>query len=163
MEKAIVGFLILVFLISGCTGGTMEVKNGDVVKVHYTGKLESGEVFDSSEGREPLEFTVGKGEMIKGFDAAVVGMKVEEKKTVTLEPGEAYGEPKEELVQFVSKERFGEQGVKKGDKITAYTSYGQPVVGTILEVTDEGAKVDFNHELAGKRLIFDIELVNIER
>ena len=141
----------------------MEVKIGDNVKVHYTGKLESGEVFDSSEGREPLEFEVGAGEMIKGFDSAVVGMKVGEKKTVTLEPSDAYGDSREDLIQTVSKNRFGEQAVKAGDKITTYTASGQPIVGTVLEVTDEGAKVDFNHELAGKRLIFDIELVDIER
>ena len=156
-------FLVLMFLISGCIGGSMEVKKGDFVKVHYTGKLDNGDVFDSSEGKEPLEFEAGAGQMIEGFDTAVIGMKVGEKKTITLEPEKAYGEIRDDLIQDVDMSRFGEQEVKVGDDITAYTVEGYPIQGVVLEVSDQGAKVDFNHKLAGKKLIFDIEIVDIEK
>jgi FKBP-type peptidyl-prolyl cis-trans isomerase 2 len=163
MEKTLIALLALMFFISGCVGGNMEVKEGDIVKVHYTGKLESGNVFDSSEGRDPLEFKAGAGQMIKGFDAAVIGMEVGEKKTVEIEPEDAYGQSSDELIQVVNKDRVGDQEVKVGDTLTAFTPTGAPVTGVILEITEEGIKVDFNHELAGKKLIFDIELVDIKR
>lgn len=135
-------------------------KAGDKVEVHYKGTLEDGTVFDESyTNNQPLPFTVGAGQMIKGFDAAVVGMKVGDKKTVTLPPAEAYGERVAESTLMIPKEQLGESAntVKVGDKL--YDQYGRSV--TILEITDKEVKVDTNHELAGKTLIFDIEMMKI--
>lgn len=136
------------------------VKAGDKVEVHYKGTLEDGTVFDESYTRkEPLPFTVGGGQMIKGFDAAVVGMKVGDKKTVTLAPADAYGERNAESTVMVPKEQLGDTAntVKVGDKL--YDQYGRSV--TVLEITEKEVKVDTNHELAGKTLIFDIEMMKI--
>ena len=154
-------FLIGIVLVSGCadTGENMEkVKEGDFVKVDYIGELEDGTVFDTSIGREPLGFTVGAGQMIAGFDSGVVGMAVGEEKTLTLAPGDAYGEYREELIQTVNLEELESVGInpKVGDKL----STPQGVV-TIKDVTDTEVKLDYNHDLAGKTLIFKVTLVSI--
>ncbi|WP_462251377.1 FKBP-type peptidyl-prolyl cis-trans isomerase [Ekhidna sp.] len=140
----------------------MKAKANDKVKVHYTGKLTSGEVFDSSEGRDPLEFTVGGGQMIKGFDEAVNGMELKEKKTVTIPSAEAYGERREELIQEVPKDQLPEDmNPEVGQKLVATNDLGHQTYVSVTAVTDQVITVDANHELAGKDLVFDIELVEI--
>ncbi|MFK7952065.1 MAG: peptidylprolyl isomerase [Ekhidna sp.] len=140
----------------------MKAKAQDTVKVHYTGKLTTGEVFDSSEGREPLEFTVGAGQMIKGFDEAVDGMDINEKKTVTIVSAEAYGDHNAELIQEVPKNQLPEEMKPEvGQKLVATNEQGHETYVNITAVTEESITVDANHDLAGKDLVFDIELVEI--
>lgn len=140
----------------------MKAKANDNVKVHYTGKLTSGEVFDSSEGREALAFTVGGGQMIKGFDIAVDGMELNEKKTVTIAAQDAYGEHKEELIQQIPKSNLPEDMEPEvGQKLTATNDLGHQTQVAVVEVTESEVTIDANHDLAGKDLVFDIELVEI--
>lgn len=137
------------------------VKPGDPVRVHYEGRLEDGEVFDSSAGRDPIEFNAGSDQLIPGFSHAVVGMAVGEKKTLTLPPDKAYGEHDPNMVQRADLEVLPE-GVKVGDRLQAQA--GQQVVQVLVTELDEsGATLDGNHPLAGKTLIFDIELAGFER
>ena len=139
-----------------------KAKKGDVVKVHYKGKLNSGEQFDSSEGREPLEFTVGAGQMIAGFDEAIPGMTIGEKKTITIAPENAYGEKKEEaMIEYPKSKIPANMKLEPGMKLQLRNEAGQPVPVIVTEVKDEIVILDANHELAGKELIFDIELVEI--
>ncbi|MFC1946669.1 peptidylprolyl isomerase [Chloroflexota bacterium] len=137
---------------------------GDNIKVHYTGTLDDGTVFDSSEGREPLEFTAGAGQMIKGFDAAVIGMKVGELKTVTIPAEDAYGLHDDELILTFPKDELPEgMDPKVNDRLAFTQSDGRQVPVVVTEVTDEVVIVDANHELAGKDLTFEIELVELTR
>jgi len=139
-----------------------QVKEGDVVKVHYTGKLASGEQFDSSAGREPLEFTVGAGQMIRGFDAALPGMNVGDKKTITIPPEEGYGERSDDAVIPFPKENIPEDmKLEHGMSLTLSNQHGQPVPVVVKEVKDDMVLLDANHFLAGENLVFDIELVEI--
>jgi len=139
-----------------------EVKNGDVVKVHYTGKLTNGEQFDSSEGREPLEFTVGAGQMIKGFDDAMPGMSVGEKKTINILPGDAYGEKDEQdMIEFPKENIPKDMKLDAGLQLQLRNENGQPFPVTVVEIKDDVVVLDANHSLAGKELVFDIELVEI--
>lgn len=141
----------------------MKAKAQDKVKVHYTGKLTSGEVFDSSTGREPLAFTVGGGQMIKGFDAAVDGMELNEKKTVTIPAAEAYGERKDELIQEVPTDQLpDDMSPEIGQKLVATNDLGHQTSVSVTAVSEESITVDANHELAGKDLVFEIELVSID-
>jgi len=140
----------------------MKAKKNDVVKVHYTGKLTSGEVFDSSEGKAPLEFTVGGGQMIKGFDNAVDGMEVNEKKTITVPADEAYGEHNNELIQEIPKTSLpNDLDPEVGQKLVATNDLGHQTRVSVTEVNPDSIKIDANHELAGKDLVFDIQLVDI--
>lgn len=139
--------------------------DGKKVKVHYTGTLDDGTKFDSSLDRgEPLEFTCMAGQMIKGFDVAVRDMAVGGKVTVHLEPSEAYGERREELVQEFPMSRVPQEmrGVKVGDKLMLQSPQGQPVPVTVAKVTPEALYLDMNHEMAGKALNFEIELLEVE-
>lgn len=139
-----------------------QVKAGDVVRVHYTGKLINGEQFDSSVGREPLEFVVGAGQMIKGFDAALPGMTVGDKKTINIQPEDAYGERSEEaIIPFPMENVPAEMKLEPGMMLTLSNQAGQPVPVVVLEVTQDVVMLDANHFLAGKELVFDIELVEI--
>ena len=139
-----------------------QVKQGDVVRVHYTGKLTSGDQFDSSAGREPLEFTVGAGQMIKGFDAALPGMKVGDKKTINIAAVDAYGEKNEDAIIDFPKENVPvDMKLEPGMKLTLSNQQGQPVPVVVKEVNDDIIKLDANHFLAGEELIFDIELMEI--
>lgn len=139
-----------------------QVKEGDVVKVHYTGKLTSGEQFDSSVGREPLEFTVGAGQMIKGFDAAMSGMSLGEKKTINIAPEDAYGTRSEEaIIQFPRENVPADMQLEPGMTLTLSNQMGQPVPVIVVEVQQDVIILDANHFLAGQELIFDIELVEI--
>jgi peptidylprolyl isomerase len=140
----------------------MQAKQGDVVRVHYTGTLLDGSTFDSSVGREPLEFTVGAGQMIKGFDAGVQGMTVGEKKTIQIPPHEAYGERDDEaIIEFPSNQIPADMKLEAGMQLTLRNQYGQPVPVVVMEVKEDIVLLDANHMLAGKELIFEVELVEI--
>tara|TARA_B100000131_G_scaffold135860_1_gene132470 strand:+ start:518 stop:961 length:444 start_codon:yes stop_codon:yes gene_type:complete len=141
----------------------MNAKSGNTVTVHYTGTLNDGTTFDSSREREPLTFTIGAGQLISGFDAAVTGMAVGEVKDVVLSPAEAYGEPNPELTQTVPQTAFPE-GFEFiiGGQVMGQSPGGMPVMATILELQEENVKLDMNHPMAGKTLNFNIELVSIE-
>jgi peptidylprolyl isomerase len=139
-----------------------QVKDGDVVKVHYTGKLTDGEQFDSSTGRKPLEFTIGAGQMIKGFDAAMPGMKVGEKKTINILPEDAYGVKDEQaIIEFPKENIPKEMKPEVGMQLQLRNENGQPFPVTIAEIKDDVIVLDANHSLAGKELVFDIELMEI--
>jgi peptidylprolyl isomerase len=139
-----------------------QAKAGDTVKIHYTGTLDDGTQFDSSAGREPLEFQVGGGQVIPGFDQAVEGMSVGESKSINIPPAEAYGERHEQMVQEVPKSALPEEiKPEVGQALSARNQEGQEMQLTVTEVKDESIVVDGNHPLAGKALNFDIELVNI--
>lgn len=135
---------------------------GQRVKVHYKGTFEDGEVFDSSEGRDPLNFQIGAGEVIKGFEDAVTGMKVGEKKTITLQPDEAYGQRDERLVQEVPKEALGDKiEPKEGLMLTIRTPEGHSMMAKITKIADDKVTFDLNPPLAGKTLVFELELAEI--
>ena len=139
-----------------------EVKQGDKVKVHYHGRLTSGETFDSSAGREPLEFEVGSGMVIKGFDEGVQGMNVGDKKTINIPAEEAYGPRLDEMVIEFPKDRFPqEMELQEGMDLMMSNGAGQNIPVVITEIKDEVIVLDANHPLAGKELVFDIELVEI--
>ena len=140
-----------------------QVKNGDIVKVHYTGKLTNGEQFDSSTGREPLEFTVGAGQMIKGFDDAMPGMSVGEKKTVSISAENAYGEKNEEaIIEFPRENVPPDMPLEIGMTLELRNESGQPIPVIIEDIKEDVIVLDANHSLAGKELVFDIELVEIK-
>ncbi len=139
-----------------------KAQKGDTVKVHYVGKLKNGEVFDSSYDREPLEFTIGGGQLIKGFDNAVEGMEEGEKKTVTIPADEAYGPYREDMIIEVGKENLPE-GLEPqvNQQLYMEDAQGQTLIVTVTEVLENSIKLDANHPLAGKDLVFDIELISI--
>lgn len=140
----------------------MEVKKGNKIKIHYTGKLDDGQVFDSSEGRDPLEFEAGSGKVIKGFDEAVMGMKKDEEKEVKLKPEDAYGQRNEELKQKIPKEKINiEEEIKLGMTLAVTAPDGQQFPVQVVDVEDENIVVDLNHPLAGKNLNFKIKVVDI--
>ncbi|MGB8646588.1 MAG: peptidylprolyl isomerase [Anaerolineae bacterium] len=137
-------------------------KNGDLVKVHYTGKLNDGTVFDSSVGREPLEFTLGEGQVIPGFESAVEGMNTGENKTTQIPSEEAYGPHYPEMVLVVPRNQFPlDVDPKVGDQLQLRQPDGQSFVVNVTETTPEAVTLDANHPLAGKDLNFDIQLVEI--
>ncbi len=140
-----------------------QVKNGDKVKVHYHGKLTTGETFDSSEGRDPLEFEVGSGMVIKGFDDGVTGMTVGEKKTVTIPVEEAYGPANPEMIIEMPKDRFPKDlDVQPGMPLGMSDEQGNQFQVVVKEVKEDSVILDANHPLAGKELVFDLELVSID-
>jgi len=140
-----------------------KVEEGKIVTVDYTGKLDDGTVFDTSEGKQPLQFQAGKGEVIKGFDDAVMGMSVGEEKTVEIPPAQGYGDTKEELVQSVPKSAFpGNVEVKEGMKLQLKNPAGQMMIATVLKIEAEQVKLDLNHPLAGKILHFTLKLVSVK-
>jgi FKBP-type peptidyl-prolyl cis-trans isomerase 2 len=140
-----------------------QVQNGDKIKVHYHGKLRNGETFDSSNGREPLEFTVGGGQVIKGFDEGVKGMKVGDKKTVQIPVGDAYGEKQQEMMIEFPKDQFpADMNPEVGMQLMMSDGSGQQFPVTVAEVKESSVVLDANHPLAGEDLVFDLELVSIE-
>ncbi len=134
------------------------IKKGDRVAIHFTGRLENGTVFDSSHGREPLEFEAGGEQMMPGLSKAVVGMHIGEAKTVTIPPEEAFGERREGLQQRIPLEAVSEE-IRVGDQIHAQLN-NRTLVFWVIEVGDDFAVIDPNHPLAGHTLIFDVELVS---
>jgi FKBP-type peptidyl-prolyl cis-trans isomerase 2 len=139
-----------------------QVKKGDVVRVHYTGRLLDGNQFDSSVGRDPLEFTVGAGEMIKGFDSGVLGMAVGEKKVINISPEDAYGERNEEaIIEFPREHVPADMKLEEGMHLTLRNQEGQPIPVVVSGFREEIIILDANHFLAGKELVFHIELVEI--
>jgi len=152
----------MVLLASGCNGGSAMAKDGDAVKVHYTGTLGDGTTFDTSVGSDPLEFTLGEGRMIPGFEQAVYGLKVGQSKTVTIPVEEAYGPHDDELVLVIGREQLP-AGVNPevGQGLQMQTTDGRTVTVPVIEVSEETITVDANHPLAGKDLTFEIELVEI--
>jgi peptidylprolyl isomerase len=140
----------------------MQVKKGDVVRVHYTGTLVDGSQFDSSVGRAPLEFTVGAGQMIAGFDAGVVGMVVGDKKTIQIDPDNGYGQKDPNaIIEFPSSNIPEGMAVEVGMKLNLQNQYGQPVPVEVVEVKEDVIIMDANHFLAGKDLTFEVEIVEI--
>jgi peptidylprolyl isomerase len=141
----------------------MAVKKGDTIKVHYTGTLTDGSEFDSSYKRnEPIQFEAGVGNMIEGFDNAVMDMVVGERKTVSIPAAEAYGEQNPEALMPVTKDNFPPDFVfVEGEMVQGQTENGQPLQAIILEVKENEVILDFNHPLAGQDLQFDIELMEI--
>ena len=147
---------------SGCNAKP-EAAKGNTVQVEYTGKLKDGSVFDSSVGREPLEFTVGAGQMIPGFDRAVLGMKVGESKTVTIPAADAYGPPRADLFTTVNRTELPEGLIPEvGQQLQGMRQDGSIATYTITAVTNTTVTVDANHRLAGKDLIFEIKLLAIK-
>ncbi|MCL4079391.1 peptidylprolyl isomerase [Coriobacteriia bacterium Es71-Z0120] len=141
----------------------MPARSGDTVTVHYRGMLEDGTVFDASEGRAPLLFTLGEGDVIPGFEAAVLGLEVGEKAVATIPPEEAYGPRYEEAVQEVPIDLFGEAAPEIGDVVSVIADDGSQLAATVSAISDDLMTVtlDFNHPLAGRTLTFEIELVEI--
>ena len=139
-----------------------QVKNGDVVRVHYTGKLTNGDQFDSSAGKEPLEFKVGAGTMIKGFDAAMPGMTIGEKKTINISPEDGYGEKSPDaIIEFPRENVPEDMKLEPGMSLTLSNQEGHPVPVVVVDIKDDVIVLDANHFLAGQELVFDIELVEI--
>ncbi len=139
-----------------------QVKEGDTVRIHYTGTLTDGATFDSSEGRDPLEFTVGSGQIIPGLDQALPGMAVGDKKTVEVPADEAYGQPDPNARQAVPRADIpADIPLDLGTQLQVQTPQGQVMPVTVIDVTEEQVTLDANHPLAGKDLTFAIELVEI--
>ncbi|MCL3882150.1 peptidylprolyl isomerase [Marivita sp. GX14005] len=140
-----------------------QVKTGDTVSIHYTGTLAGGETFDSSDGREPLEFTVGQGQIIPGLDQAIPGMEVGDKKTVEVPADQAYGKIDPNARQAVPRSEIpAEIPLEPGTQLQMQTPTGQVVPVMVAEVSDSEVTLDANHPLAGKDLTFNIELVEIK-
>ena len=141
----------------------MAIENGKRVKVEYTGTLDDGTVFDSSEGKAPLEFTVGEGKVIKGFDDAVKEMSLDEEKEIKIPSAEAYGDIKAELVKKVPRDQLPkEQEPQVGMILGVGMPNGQQIPARITEVADNEVKIDLNHPLAGKNLNFKLKVVGVE-
>jgi FKBP-type peptidyl-prolyl cis-trans isomerase 2 len=137
-------------------------QQGDTVKVHYTGRLDDGTPFDSSDGGDPLEFTLGGGQIIPGFEEAVVGMEPGQDKTVTIDADQAYGPVREELQVVVDRSEFPENvDPEVGQRLQIQQPNGATTIVTVTETNDESVTLDANHPLAGKELTFDLRLVEI--
>ena len=138
-----------------------KVTSTDTVVVNYTGRLEDGTIFDSSlnEGREPLTATLGQGQLISGFENGLVGMSIGDKKTIEIESSDAYGELNEDLIVSIPRNQVPEE-IEVGHMLQGFGPNG-PINVKVLEIQEETVKIDGNHPLAGKKLIFDLELVNV--
>jgi FKBP-type peptidyl-prolyl cis-trans isomerase 2 len=138
------------------------VKRGDMVVVHYRGTLKNGKEFDSSEGHEPLQFILGSGSMIPGFEKAVGKMKLGETKTVTLKPAEAYGQIRKDLIMEVKRDRLPDgMSIKAGDKLQMRNPRGGSTEVRVIKTTEDSITVDANHELAGQELTFTLKLIAV--
>ena len=138
------------------------VKDGDTVKIHYTGKLEDGTVFDSSDGRDPLELKVGAGQVIPGFEKGVLGMEPGGSKTITIPADDAYGQRRDDLTVSVKKTEFPENiSPEVGQQLQLKQPDGNMINVVVTDIAEEQVTLDANHPLAGKTLIFDVELVEV--
>lgn len=140
----------------------MAPKQGDTVRVHYRGTLDDGTEFDSSSGRDPLEFTIGEGQVIPGFESAVSDLEVGGTTTVTIPAGEAYGQRVDEAMQTLPRESFGEMDPEPGWAVELQAPDGTKMTAVVAEVRDTDVVLDFNHPLAGEDLTFELELVGME-
>lgn len=139
-----------------------QAKEGDTVRVHYTGKLGDGTVFDTSDESEPLEFTIGKGQIIPGFEQAVVGMKPGETKTTTIPPEEAYGSRREDMTLTVDRGQFPEEiKPEPGQQLQIQQPDGRAAIVVVSGVSESTVTLDANHPLAGQPLTFEIQLVDV--
>jgi len=154
--------LIVVVYVAISNASTPTVATGDTVEVYYTGTLTNGTVFDSNVGKQPLQFTVGSGQVIEGFDQGVIGMKLNETKTITIPANQAYGEVNPDLIITVPISEFANQSVTKGMVVTENAN-GQQVQGTVIAVNATNATIDFNSPLAGQTLIFKITIAGIQK
>ena len=136
------------------------MKQGDKVKVHYTGTLNDGTIFDSSEGREPLEFTIGNNQVIKGFDEGIRGMKLNEEKTIKISAKEAYGEVDKRMIINAPKEKFPND-VQVGGHLMLKGPNGEQIPAVVKEIKDKVVVIDLNHPLAGKELNFKVKVVSV--
>ena len=135
---------------------------GDTVRIHYTGRLRDGSVFDSSEGKEPLEFTLGLGEVIRGFDRAVEGMSAGDRKSIHIPAGEAYGPYREDLMVAVDRAQFPPNVPPEvGQQLQVGMDDGGVLDVTVTEIDDDSVTLDANHPLAGQDLLFELELVEV--
>jgi peptidylprolyl isomerase len=139
-----------------------EAKQGDTVHVHYKGSLEDGTVFDSSEGNDPISFTIGSGEVIPGFENAIIGMSVGDHKTEHIPPPNAYGERRDDLVFSVERSQMPEGDVNVGDMLSVGFPDGRNAAVQIADIGEDTVMLDANHPLAGKTLVFDLDLVSID-
>ena len=163
MKKIAFGFVLmgLLALVAACSGIKV-AKDGDNIKAHYTGHFEDGTEFASSYGGEPVEFVIGSGSFIPGFEIGFIGMAAGEKKTVTVPPVEGYGELHNELIATLPRTVFPDTApVQKGMQFEMQRPDGTPFTVMITDVVGDSVRVDANHPLAGKTLIFDLELVEI--
>ena len=139
-----------------------KANSGDEVQVHYTGKLEDGTIFDSSEDGEPLSFTIGENRVIPGFEEAVTGMEPGDSKTTEVEPEQAYGEHREDMVMEMDRDQIpGEVDPEVGQQLQLRLENGQTVPVLITALGEDTVTIDANHPLAGRKLIFDIEVVDV--
>lgn len=139
-----------------------EAKSGDTVRISYTGKLDDGSIFDSSKGKEPLEFTIGNNRLIQDFETSVIGMKPGQSKTIQIESDKAYGPYLTEALIKLHRNRFPDDiEPEVGQRLNATCADGHTMVVTVIEVTDSTITLDSNHPLAGKNLTFDVKLVEI--
>ena len=153
----------IVLLTSGCNGSSATAGDGDTVRVHYTGTLEDGTTFDTSVGGEPLEFTLGAGQMIPGFEKAVYGLKIGESKTVTIPAEEAYGPQRDDLIMVIEREQLpADLDPKVDQQLQMQQTDGRTAVVIVTDVSETTITVDANHPLAGEDLTFEIELVEIK-
>ena len=144
------------------SGDNPVISEGDEIKLDYTGTLADGSIFDQSQEGSPLSFTVGTGQVIPGFDKAVVGMALQEEKKFTIPTAEAYGERNDAMIQQFGKDRFpADMTLEIGQVLGFQTQDGNQVPGTITDFGDDSVSVDFNHQLAGEDLTFDIKIVAI--
>jgi len=142
----------------------MNVKENDTVEVHYKGTYDDGTVFDSSEGKDPLKFAAGTGQVIPGFDKAIIGMGIDNKKSISLEPSDAYGDYDEKMVFPMPLSQIGDDIKPEIDmQLKMVTQEGHAVIVVVKEITEDSLILDANHPMAGKRLNFDLHLINIEQ
>lgn len=137
------------------------IEKGKIVAVNYTGKFPNGEVFDSSEGRDPLKFQVGSGQIIPGFESAILGKNIGDKVTININPQEAYGEVREDLIVKVPMGQMPGE-VEVGQSLQAQADNGQAVNVIVKEVNEDHVVIDGNHPLAGEELVFEIEILEVE-
>nr|MBN2277342.1 peptidylprolyl isomerase [candidate division Zixibacteria bacterium] len=159
--KGLLFLLIAILAFGGCSS-QRRVKDGDKVKVNYTGRFEDGEEFDSSRDREPLEVTIGSGDIIPGFEIGLLGMAVGETKTITITPDEAYGQVRSDLIATIPKSQFPpDMNLVAGQQLQSQQPDGRVMTVTVKEVMADSVTIDANHPMAGKTLLFDVEVVEI--
>lgn len=169
MKSKLLITALITLILAGCTTANAVnnmaniVEKGDKISVEYKGTYESGEIFEQSSGK-PLEFTAGLGQVVKGFDDAVIGMKLDEVKNIRLTPDLAYGERDENRKIALPREKFpAEFEIKKGAQVPLGTNTGEMFIAVILDFNETAVVLDMNHPMAGKTLNFEIKIVKIEK